>query len=261
MSELLPSLFLSHGAPTLALEDHPARHFLASLGASLPRPRAILVISAHWETAQPELTVSVAPPTVHDFFGFPEALYRLRYPAPGDPALAGRVMERLGMSGIQAVANYQRGLDHGAWVPLLLGWPAADVPVVQLSLQTALGPGHHLAVGAALSGLREEGVLVIGSGSATHDLSGWRTHGLLDAPEPYAREFAQWLASVMESADAGALLDFRRQAPHADRNHPTDEHFLPLFVAMGAGGSRAPGRRIHSSFAHGVIAMDAYAFH
>lgn len=261
MSERLPALFISHGAPTLVIEDHPARHFLAGLAATLPRPRAILVVSAHWETAVPAVTVSMAPQTVHDFGGFPQELYGLRYPAPGDPALAGRVMELLGQSGLQAVADYRRGLDHGAWVPLMLAWPAADAPVVQLSLQTARGPGHHLALGAALSGLRDEGVLVIGSGSATHDLSGWHGHGLHDDPVPHAREFAQWLAAAVAAGDAAEVLDFRRRAPHAQRNHPTDEHFLPLLVAWGAGGSATPGRCIHASFAHGVLAMDAYTFH
>ncbi len=260
MSDPLPALFLSHGAPSLVLDDHPARHFLSGLAATLPRPRAILVVSAHWETNRPALTVSVAPQTMHDFAGFTDALYRLRYPVPGDAVLAGRVMELLGHAGIQAVADYHRGLDHGAWVPLMLAWPAADVPVVQLSLQPALGPAHHLALGAALSGLGFEGVLVIGSGSATHDLSGWHGHGLLDAPEPYAQAFSDWLAATVESGDAAALLDFRGRAPQARRNHPTDEHFLPLMVAWGAGGSQAPGRRIHASFAHGVLAMDAYAF-
>jgi 4,5-DOPA dioxygenase extradiol len=259
MSDRLPALFLSHGAPLLAVDDGPARRFLSTLGQSVPRPRAILVVSAHWETERPAVTVSTAPDTIHDFFGFPEALYRLRYPAPGDPAVAGRVMQLLGAAGLQAEADYRRGLDHGAWVPLLLAWPSADIPVLQLSLQTHLGPAHHLALGAALSPLADEGVLVIGSGSATHDLRGFRGHGQDDPPEDYAREFADWLVGCVESGDAASVIDYRARGPQAARNHPSEEHFLPLLVAMGAGGGVA-GRRIHASFTYGVLAMDGYAF-
>lgn len=259
MSDRLPSLFVSHGAPLLATDDSPARRFLQGLAGQVGEPRAILVVSAHWETEAPEVTVSVAPDTIHDFGGFPEALYRLRYPAPGEPAVAGRVMQLLGAAGLQARADYRRGLDHGAWVPLMLAWPKADIPVLQLSLQTRQGPAYHLALGAALSALPAEGILVVGSGSATHDLRGFHGHGQDDAPVDYALQFAQWLAGRVGEGDAASVMEFRALGPQASRNHPTDEHFLPLLVAMGASGG-ARGRRIHASFTYGVLAMDAYAF-
>lgn len=247
-----PSLFLSHGSPMLAVDAaQPAHGFLRALGAQLPRPEAVLVVSAHWDTTAPRATGSPQPDTLHDFYGFPAPLYRLRYPAPGRPELAAQVVRVLGAD---AAVDTDRGLDHGAWVPLLLMYPRHDVPVVQLSLQTALGPAHHLRLGEALAPLREQGVLIIGSGGATHNL---REYFHASAGhEPY-EAFAAWLHETLMRGEQEALLDYRRRAPHASRNHPTEEHFLPLFVALGAGGPKA--RRLHASF-DCVLAMDAYAF-
>jgi 4,5-DOPA dioxygenase extradiol len=177
----LPALFLSHGAPTLPLTDTPARAFLQQAGASLERPQAILVISGHWETEVPTVNAVERNDTIHDFGGFPRALYDLRYPAPGSPQLAARIAGLLQAAGFACNIDRKRGLDHGAWVPLLLMYPQADIPVLQLSVQTHLGPEHHLRVGRALASLRHEGVLIIGSGSFTHDLSEFRGHEANDA--------------------------------------------------------------------------------
>ncbi len=256
---MLPALFVSHGAPTLPLSDSPARDFLAGLAATLPRPRAILAVSAHWETAQPAVSAAAHPATIHDFRGFPAALYQLRYPAPGDPALAGRVRTLLEAAGFAASLDPERGLDHGAWVPLLLAWPAADIPVLQLSVQR-LGPEHHLRLGAALARLRAEDVLVLGSGSWTHDLGRFRGQAE-DAPAaPDVTEFAEWMDAALREQRLDDLLDYRARAPHAAQNHPTEEHLLPVFVALGAAGPHAPARRLHASAMFSMLRMDAYAF-
>lgn len=254
----MPALFVSHGAPTLVMESVPARAFLRDLGAELPRPRAILAVSAHWLTEAPAVSAAPRPETIHDFHGFPAPLYDLSYPAPGDAALATRAGELLTGAGFNAGLDRARGLDHGAWVPLMLMFPAADVPVIQLALQPRLGAAHHLALGAALAALRDEGVLILASGGATHNLREFRGHAADDPLEDYAAGFAQWLAQAVERGDRDALANYRRLAPEAARNHPTEEHLLPLHVAAGA--ARGPGRRIHASSTYGILAMDAYRF-
>jgi len=259
----LPSLFLSHGAPTLPLTETPARTFLAGLGTQLPRPKAILVISAHWETAEPEVNAVAGNETIYDFYGFPRPLYELRYPAPGAPELAQAIAARLAAAGLPTAIDRNRGLDHGAWVPLLLMYPDADIPVLQLSIQTERGPKHHLALGRALAPLREEGVLIIGSGSFTHNLAEFRTRRPeLNAPSlPWVDAFADWVHEAAISGRVDDLLDYRSLAPFAHKNHPTDEHFLPLFAALGAAGEGARAERLHNSANYGVLRMDVYAFH
>jgi 4,5-DOPA dioxygenase extradiol len=257
---MLPSLFISHGSPMLPLIEAPARTFLEGLGASLERPKAIVVASAHWETGRPAVNAVARNGTIHDFYGFPPPLYRLTYPAPGDPALAERVHLLLAGAGFAADVDHARGLDHGAWCPLLLAYPAADIPVVQVSVQTQLGTEHHLRLGAALAPLRAEGVLLIGSGSWTHDLRRFRGQAQ-DAPEtPDVIEFSDWMDAAVTQNRRDDLLHYRSRAPHAAEEHPTEEHLLPLFVAIGAGGETAPARRIHKSASHGILRMDAYAF-
>ncbi len=251
----LPTLFVSHGAPTLILEDRPARAFLKSLGQLLPRPKAIVAVSAHWDTDLPAVSLAYRPDTIHDFYGFPEALYRLRYPAPGAPELAERVARLAG-----AAHDPHRGLDHGAWVPAMLAWPEADIPIFQLSVQPAQSPAHHIALGRSLASLRAEGVLVMGSGSATHNLRALVRGGGETEPEPWAQEFDDWLAETVEAGDEAALADYRAQAPNAVDAHPTDEHFLPLHVAFGAAGKGARGRALHRSFTLGNLSMASYAF-
>jgi 4,5-DOPA dioxygenase extradiol len=252
----MPTLFVSHGSPMLFLEkDLPARAFLATLGSLVPRPKAIVAVSAHWNTEQPAVSVTAKPETIHDFYGFPEALYQLRYDAPGAPELANRVAEFTG------AVRAEYGLDHGAWVPALLGWPAADVPIFQLSVQPYMDPAHHIALGRKLDGLREQGILVMGSGSATHNLRRLVRGSAPDAsPEPWARQFDDWVADTVEKGDEAALANYRSEAPHAREAHPTDEHFLPLHVAYGAAGKGARGKALHRTFTLGNLSMAAYAF-
>lgn len=257
----LPSLFVSHGSPMLALQDSPARRFLQQLGQTLPRPQAILVVSAHWETAGgPAVSLARQPETIHDFGGFPRALFEMQYPAPGAPEAAERAAALLEAAGIPVGRSATRGLDHGAWVPLRLMYPDTDIPVAQLSIVRGAGPAEHRRIGQALAALRDEGVLILASGSLTHNLYEFRGQGV-DAPVPHwVSEFGGWMKARLEADERDALLDYRRAAPYAVENHPTDEHLLPLFVAMGAAGEGAHATQVHASFEHGILAMDAYTF-
>ncbi len=256
MSSRIPPVFISHGAPSLVLEDHPARDFLAGLGEKLGKPKAILCVSAHWETAEPTVSVAERPATIHDFYGFPEELYRMTYPAPGAPGLARQAAQLLKEASYKCREDPARGLDHGAWSPLTLIYPQADIPVTQLSIQPAQGPRHHLAIGRALEPLSEEGVLILASGGAVHNLGQFR----IDRRNPaaWAVAFEEWLTERLGAGDAAALARFADTA-EGGRAHPTDEHFLPLFVALGAGGEGALGRALYRGFAHGSLAMSAYA--
>ncbi len=257
---MLPSLFISHGSPMHALEPGAAGKAWTGLARSLPRPRAILITSAHWETNVPMLTGNAKPETIHDFSGFPEPLYRLRYPAPGAPALAQRARTLLGDAGFTAAIDGCRGLDHGAWSPLLYMYPGADIPVVQLSLQTELGPRHHYRLGRALAPLADEDVLLVGSGHMTHNLRDWIRAARRRARRALREAFQSWVHDRIEAGDHEALIEYRTRAPHAVRAHPTDEHFLPLFFALGAAGSASRATRVYDAIEGGALAMDAYAF-
>jgi len=256
----LPSLYISHGSPMTALQPGQVGLRLAELAADLPRPRAIVIASAHWLSDLPHVGAHPQPPTIHDFGGFPEALYQIRYPAPGDPVLAAQVLQRLQDAQLDAHLDVRRGLDHGAWVPLRLLFPDASIPVVPISLQPQRGPVHQLALGRALAPLRDEGVLLIGSGSITHNLHDFGTYQ--DGKEaPYVRPFIGWVEQRLAASDVDALLDYRRQAPYAARAHPTDEHLQPLHFAMGAAGTGALGaRRLDAGIDAGMLAMDIYRF-
>ncbi|MDQ0315962.1 DODA-type extradiol aromatic ring-opening family dioxygenase [Amorphus orientalis] len=261
---MLPTLFLSHGSPMLVLTETPAHRFLASYAEDLERPSAIVLVSAHYETELPAALGVSRPRTIHDFGGFDRKLFEMTYPAPGDPDLASRVAEHLSEAGLSAGVDERWGFDHGVWVPLKLLYPQADIPVVAVSVQPQADARHHFEVGRALAPLREEGILVIGSGSLTHNLGAIRTElGRnpleADAPE-WVTTFAEWMNARISEGELDALLDYRRQAPFAAENHPTDEHLMPLFSALGAAGETGRGRRIHSSHEYGALMMDAYAF-
>lgn len=254
---LLPTLFLSHGSPMLPFEEIPARDFMAALAPRLPRPKAILCVSAHWETPSPAVSTAERPETIHDFYGFPQELYQLRYPAPGAPQLAERAAALLGGAGIRCSLDPARGLDHGAWNPLLLIYPDAEIPVTQLAVQPALGPHHHLALGEALAPLRREGALLLASGGAVHNLRQFAVDNVRTAP--WAQAFDDWLVERVGADDRKSLADYRALREEAPLVHPRDEHFLPFFVALGA-GKGAAGRPLHRSFAHGSLSMTAFAW-
>lgn len=248
-------LFVSHGAPTLPLDSHPARDFLRELGTRLPRPRAILALSPHWTTPATALKAPERFQTWHDFAGFPEELYRLRYEPPGATVVRDRALALLSDAGVQAQAVPDRRLDHGVWVPLLLMYPDADVPLVQISA-TRDTPRRYHELGRILKPLAREGVLLFGTGGAVHNLGELEWSGEGDAP-PWSRDFDRWLADRLAARDWEALFDYRRLAPAAARAHPTEDHLLPLFFAGAAGdGVEA----LHQSFSYGSLSMAAYGF-
>lgn len=259
---MLPTLFISHGSPMTILQDTPARHFLESLGALLPRPKAILSVSAHWETAHPAVSNPQVNETIYDFYNFPEDLYKLTYTPPVAHHLAHEVRALLTEAGMPCQEDATQGLDHGSWVPLKLAYPLADIPVIQLAVQPGLGAGHHLAMGAALQRLRAEDILVLGSGTFTHDLRRFRLgRPVLDAPETRdVTDFTTWMDTKIMAGDLAALADYRRLAPYAVEEHPTEEHLLPLHVALGAAGPAMVAKKLHSSIEYGFMRMDAYAF-
>lgn len=256
----LPSLFISHGSPMFAVEPGRAGPLLMALGARLPKPKAVLVVSPHWMTRQPRVATQAIPPTIHDFGHFPPALYQLQYPAPGAPSVAARAIELLRAAGYAAEADGERGLDHGAWVPLSYLFPQANVPVFQVSLPAHFDGQAAYAYGRALSPLADEGVLIVGSGSLTHNLYEVQRDEGGEGGEAYAVEFAEWTANAVQSGDHQRLIDTMTLAPHALRAHPTAEHLWPLMVAAGAAGSDAPAMRIQGGVTYGVLCMDAYVF-
>lgn len=263
----LPPLFLSHGSPMTALEPREAGRFMQQLGKVLlerfGRPKAVLAISAHTLSREPVLLAAARHAAVYDFGGFADVLYTLRYDAPGAPPWAGRVQALLHGAGLPAHVLDRSGLDHGIWTPLRYLLPEADVPVLPLGWPPQASPRQLMQLGQALAPLAEEGVLILGSGSITHNLRRVFAGGR-DRPDqpvtPESAAFRDWFADRAAAADWDALADYRRQAPHAELMHPTDEHLLPWHVAAGAGGSAYPGLRIHSSQTHGDLGMDAYAF-
>jgi 4,5-DOPA dioxygenase extradiol len=246
--------------PAILVQPGPTHDFLKGLGRMFDRPKGIICISAHWEAAWPMLSATQTPETIHDFSG-PPVLFEKRYQAPGDPALAGEAAALLTDAGLDARTDPLRGLDHGAWVPLMLMYPEANIPVVQLSVQTELDPRHHLDLGRALRPLREEGVLVLGSGGATHNLPEMRKYKVDSDPPDYAVAFDTWLERAITTGEHRTLLNYQQEAPSASQNHPYPaEHFLPLFVPLGAADPGKRGRLLHRVFMYGVLSMAAYAW-
>ena len=255
-----PSLFVSHGSPMMALEDSRARRFLCDLGGAIGRPEAIVIASAHWEAPHLAFTTADRLPTIHDFGGFPQALFECRYAPPGAPAAISRAAELLRDAGMDVYADPVRGIDHGAWVPLMLMYPGADIPVAQISIETPLGAAHQFDIGAALAPLRDEGILVIGSGNITHNLREMNRSEPDGEGHDWVTTFAEWVADALVQGRIDELTDWKNTAPHARRSHPSDEHFLPLFTALGAGGPNTTVERIHTSYSYGSLAMDMYSF-
>ncbi len=254
----MTSLFVSHGAPTFALEPGLAGPALTRLGQELPRPTAVLVVSPHWMTPEVRVGLAETPATIHDFRGFDPELYRLKYPAAGHPALAGKALSLLEEAGWKPKADVSRGLDHGAWVPLMYLYPEASVPVFQVSLPADLDSNSAWQLGRVLAPLREEGVLIVGSGSLTHNLYevSWREQNGAE----YARAFSQWVREAVLEGDHQQLVNALTLAPHAQRAHPTTEHFLPLLVALGASDPGARASVIEGGIEHGVLSMDSFVF-
>jgi 4,5-DOPA dioxygenase extradiol len=264
MSQPIPSLFISHGAPNIVLSDLPAKRFLETMAADLPRPRAIVMVSAHFEHDGVAVVTDPAPNMIYDFGGFEAELYTMMYPAPGSPEIAARVIELLASAGLNPDRMAKRGFDHGTWNPLILAYPDADIPIVQVSVDPSKDARYHYAVGQALAPLAEQGVLIIGSGHITHNLRGFfqrgRDPGFDAFLDKASAAFVAWIEERVVASDIEALLDWETLAPHSKDNHPSTEHFMPFFVALGAGIAYGQGRRLHHSVEQGFFAYDHYAF-
>ena len=253
-----PVLFISHGAPTFAIEPGLLGPRLQTLGGQLPEIKAVLVVSPHWQTRDVKVMTTARPATVHDFGGFPARLYALQYPAAGQPELAAAAARLLTQSGFTTQFDDHRGLDHGAWVPLMYLLPKANVPVFQVSIPFSLDTRQALKLGQALAPLREQGVLIVASGSMTHNLYELRQSA--SGAQAYAREFANWVKTAVLANAIDPLVRYRSEAPHAERAHPTEEHFLPLFVALGAQAEGETAQAIDGDVTHGVLSMDSYVW-
>ena len=253
-----PVLFISHGAPTFAIEPGVLGPRLQALGKQLPAIKAVLVVSPHWQTKAVTVMTTVMPETVHDFGGFPASLYALRYPASGHPELAKETARRLNASGFETALDDRRGLDHGAWVPLMHMLPQANVPVFQVSMPLHLNTQEAVKLGQALAPLRELGVLIVSSGSMTHNLYEFRQAS--SAPAPYVQEFSAWVNTAVLANAINPVIHYRTEAPHAERAHPTEEHFLPLLVALGAQRENDRAELIEGSITHGMLSMDSFVW-
>ncbi|KAK7314858.1 hypothetical protein VNO77_33386 [Canavalia gladiata] len=258
---LKETFYISHGSPTLAIDDSiPARKFLKSWKELFPtRPSSILVISGHWDTHVPMVNVVDQNDTIYDFYGFPKEMYKLKYPAPGAPHLARRVKELLLGSGFGDVGeDRKRGLDHGAWVPLKLMYPEANIPVCQLSVSSNRNGTYHYNMGKALAPLKDEGVLIIGSGNATHNL---RAIVSRNSPiPPWASGFMSWLNTSLLDGRYEEVNEYEENAPYAKVAHPWPDHFFPLHVAMGAAGEKAKAKIVHDSWDFGTVSYASYGF-
>lgn len=254
----LPSLFISHGAPTFALESGDTAHALRAIGERYAYAAGVVILSPHWMTESLTITGALELATIHDFYGFPRELYAIQYPARGSTRLTAWVLDTLRASGFDADTDLSRGLDHGAWVPLRHLFPAAEIPIVQLSLPVRASARDAYALGRSLRPLADEGILVIGSGSLTHNLRDLRADGGPTAA--YAREFVDWITAATARGDGDAVVDALERAPHARQAHPTSEHYLPLPFAVGAATSLQPSTRIDGGIRYGALSMDSYVF-
>lgn len=261
----MPALFLSHGSPDTVIADTEAAAWMRRAATQLPLPRAIVVASAHFEVSgSVAVSADPQPETIHDFGGFAPELFEMNYPAPGAPDLARRIGGELAEAGFETRLQENRGFDHGVWAPLKLIYPAADIPVVSLSIDPGEGPAFHYRLGETLAGLLAEDVLVVGSGSFTHNLGeafqAMRRGARVTGTPDWVSAFTDWMTARLAAGDLEALLDYRNRAPHAVKNHPTDEHLLPLYVALGAAGQGARTRLMHDSADYGVLAMSMWRF-
>lgn len=256
----LPAVFVSHGSPMIAVESDPWSQALREFAASLPKPRAVMVVSGHFEApGAVRVTASPAPQTIHDFTGFPEELYRIRYPARGDPGLAALTARLLEEAGFPARTDPERGLDHGAWVPLRFLYPEADVPVVEISQPLRRNPEDALRMGAALSRLRDQGVLLVATGGIVHNLRNIDPSAAPGKAADWARAFDSWIAERLEAMDVAGIASYRTTAPHAELAAPTPEHFDPIFVVLGSALSGERAATIYEGFRYGTLSMRSFA--
>lgn len=258
-NKILPTVFVSHGPPSLVMEDIPARTFLKDLGRKYRDVNTVLCISAHWQTNKPTVNAVNVHKTIHDFYGFQPELYKIKYPAKGEPDLAEKTRDLLNEASIQCEVDYNRGLDHGAWVPLMLMFPKSDIPVFQLSIQENLNPYDHYELGKAIQSLRYEGVLILGSGGAVHPL-GYAALRPGARTDQWALDFDKWLSDAVVNGKENEMMDYKKRSPYPERAHPYPDHFMPLLTTVGAAGAGAKGEIIHHSWYWGDLGMAAYEF-
>ena len=262
MQNLRNVLFVPHGAPTFALQPGAAGAAMSALALTLGAPRAIVVLSPHWETAVPTVGTGTQLETIYDFGGFDPRLYEIRYPATGCPEAAQQVVAALQEHGFAVEQDAQRGLDHGAWIPLRQMFPDADIPVVPVSVQTHAGPEHAYRIGQALAALAQQNCLIVASGNVTHNLRDYMAVRMAGGQTPeYVQGFADWVHQHMVAHDVQSLLHYRQASPGGARAHPSEDHLLPLFTALGAAGPDARPAAFFRGISDYVIAMDGYAFH
>lgn len=256
---LAPALFVSHGSPMTAVESGPYHDALREFGASHPKPRAIVAVSGHWEQGPPlGVTAWTGHDLIYDFYGFPPELYRLTYPVPGSPEIAREVVRLLGEHSIECRPQANRGLDHGVWVPLRLMYPAADVPVVQLSQPQVRTPRQLFRLGEMLAPLRDQGVMIMGTGGVVHNLRMLQGFEKTN-PVDWAVEFDQWFKKRLEARDWEVLFSYREKAPYAREAAPTTEHFDPLFVALGAAGKGDELHHIYEAIHMGNMSLRTFS--
>lgn len=255
---MMPAYFFAHGAPSLVLEQHAYTDFLKSIATETPKPKAIVLFSAHWEKTTQTISAVDTHDTIYDFSGFQDELFQVTYPAKGDRSISDQVQALFAKGGIPSVLDEARGLDHGAWAVLKLIYPDADIPVVALSVNRNLTNEQQYEIGKALSDLRKQDVLIIGSGGTVHNLRRvkWNT----EAADDWAVAFDNWLQSKLETWDTEALFNYQELAPYAQDSVPTNEHFIPLLLAMGAGDGTKQARLLHRSYQHGNLSLSCWEF-
>ncbi|MCM3627831.1 dioxygenase [Paenibacillus glycanilyticus] len=255
---MLPSYFFAHGAPSIVLEENSYTELLKSFAANHPKPKAIVLFSAHWEEVAQAVSGADTYSTIYDFGGFQEELYQMTYPARGDQALTDRIVSLFESSGVRTVQDKERGLDHGAWAVLKLLYPEADIPVIALSVNRYLTNEQQYQIGKALAELREQDVLIIGSGGTVHNLRAlnWRSAGVDD----WAESFDNWLQEKLEAWDTESLFRYETLAPYAAQAVPTSEHFIPLLLAMGAADGTRQAKLLHRSYQYGNLSLSCWEF-
>ncbi|TCZ78455.1 dioxygenase [Paenibacillus albiflavus] len=253
------SMFVAHGSPMLAVEDTAYTRYLEQLyGTKADKPEAIVIFSAHWESGVQLVSTGEQHEMIYDFYGFPDELYQIQYPAKGNPALAEEILQLFANEGIMAQGDSKRGLDHGAWSPLVKMFPKADIPVVALSVNPRLTAEEHYRIGKALAPLRERNVLIIGSGGTVHNLR--RVNWGAKQPDSWAIAFDEWLSETLETWNTSALFEYEEQAPYAREAVPTTEHFVPIILAMGAADQGGQAQKLHQSYQYGSLSLCVWRF-
>jgi 4,5-DOPA dioxygenase extradiol len=259
---MMPSFFIAHGAPLLAIEDNEYTQFLNELGKTLQRPKAIILFSAHWESGVQKVSKVDEYSTIYDFGGFPESLYQIQYPAKGSKEISKEIEELFTKNGVQFEVDTNRGLDHGAWVVLRMLYPEADIPVISMSVNQRLTPEEQYKIGKSLSMLREKNIVIIGSGGTVHNLRALKFNSDNGPVDNWAFEFDEWLAQYLKTWDVESLFNYYSLAPTVQYAVPPygKEHFVPLFYAMGAADDQKSATLLHRSYRYGNLSHSVWQF-